>query len=123
MTAKPKSVSVRAVRLGISREPAFVAQAPVAQSAIRARPFATAAGLRLLDNLRCMTNIFWPYALYLCSQQAEWLAINFTCMKKTTAFSSLLLLGGLGSLSYLAAQLADLNLTFDLRGEDACHYC
>lgn len=44
-------------------------------------------------------------------------------MKKTTAFSSLLLLGGLGSLSYLAAQLADLNLTFDLRDEDAAHYC
>ncbi len=44
-------------------------------------------------------------------------------MKKTTAFSSLLLLGSLGSLSYLAAQLAALNLTFDLRDEDAAHYC
>ena len=44
-------------------------------------------------------------------------------MKKTTAFSSLLLFGGLGSLSYLAAQMASLSLTFDLRGEDVRHYC
>ncbi|WP_262904702.1 hypothetical protein [Hymenobacter lucidus] len=44
-------------------------------------------------------------------------------MKKTTAFSSLLLLGGLGSLGYLTAQLKDLNLHFDLRGEDQCYYC
>ena len=44
-------------------------------------------------------------------------------MKKTTALSSLLLLGGLGSLSYLAAQLAGLNLTFDLRDEEGYHYC
>ena|GEM_PF-903590 len=44
-------------------------------------------------------------------------------MKKTTAFSSLLLLGGFGSLSYLAAQLRDLNLDFSLQGEDASHYC
>lgn len=44
-------------------------------------------------------------------------------MKKTTAFSSLLLLGGFGSLSYLAAQLRDLNLDFSLQGEDASYYC
>jgi hypothetical protein len=44
-------------------------------------------------------------------------------MKKTTAFSSLLLLGGFGSLSFLAAQLRDLNLHFSLDGEDASHYC
>lgn len=44
-------------------------------------------------------------------------------MKKTTAFSSLFLLGSLGSLSYLAAQIAGLSLTFDLHGEDASHYC
>lgn len=44
-------------------------------------------------------------------------------MKKTTAFSSLLLFGGLSSLSYLAAQVAGLNLTFDLRGEETYHYC
>ena len=40
-------------------------------------------------------------------------------MKKTTAFSSLLLLGGL---SFLTAQLASLNLTFSLRGEEDHHY-
>jgi hypothetical protein len=40
-------------------------------------------------------------------------------MKKTTAFSSLLLLGGLG---FLTAQLAGLNLTFSLRGEEDHHY-
>ncbi|MFD1872815.1 hypothetical protein [Hymenobacter bucti] len=40
-------------------------------------------------------------------------------MKKTTAFSSLLLLGGLG---YLTARLATLNLTFSLRGEEDHHY-
>lgn len=44
-------------------------------------------------------------------------------MKKTTAFSSLLLLGGLGSFRYLSAQLKDLDLNFDLRGEDSCYYC
>ncbi len=40
-------------------------------------------------------------------------------MKKTTAFSSLLLLGGLG---YLTAKLAGLNLTFHLHGEENHHY-
>ncbi|WP_262908590.1 hypothetical protein [Hymenobacter translucens] len=44
-------------------------------------------------------------------------------MKKTTAFSSLLFLGGLGSLGYLTAQLADLDLRFDLRDEESCYYC
>ena len=44
-------------------------------------------------------------------------------MKKTTALSSLLLLGSLGSLGYLTAQLLKLNLHFDLRGEDQSHYC
>jgi len=43
-------------------------------------------------------------------------------MKKTTAFSSLLLLGSLGSLSYLTARLATLNLTFSLQGEEDHHY-
>jgi hypothetical protein len=44
-------------------------------------------------------------------------------MKKTTAFSfsSLLLLGGV---SYLAAKLADLDLTFFFDGDDDhTHYC
>ena len=43
-------------------------------------------------------------------------------MKKTTAlsFSSLLLLGGV---SYLAAKLADLDLTFFFDSEDQHHYC
>jgi hypothetical protein len=44
-------------------------------------------------------------------------------MKKTTAlsFSSLLLLGGV---SYLAAKLADLDLTFFFDGDDdQHHYC
>lgn len=41
-------------------------------------------------------------------------------MKKTTAFSSLLLLGSLG---YLAAQVASLTLTFDLRDEETSYYC
>ena len=40
-------------------------------------------------------------------------------MKKTTAISSLLLLGGLG---YLTAKLAGLNLTFSLQGEEDHHY-
>ncbi len=43
-------------------------------------------------------------------------------MKKTTAFSSLLLLGGLSSLGFLTAQLAGLNLTFSLHGEEDHHY-
>jgi hypothetical protein len=43
-------------------------------------------------------------------------------MKKTTAFSSLLLLGSLGSLGYLTARLATLNLTFSLQGEEDHHY-
>lgn len=44
-------------------------------------------------------------------------------MKKSTAFSSLLLLGGFGSLGLLAARLRTLNLHFSLAGEDAAHYC
>lgn len=44
-------------------------------------------------------------------------------MKKTTAFSSLLFLSSFGSLSYLAAQLRGLDLSFSLHGEDASHYC
>jgi len=48
--------------------------------------------------------------------------LSYTLMKKTTAFSSLLLLGGLGSLGFLTAQLAGLNLTFSLRGEEDHHY-
>ncbi len=43
-------------------------------------------------------------------------------MKKTTALSSLLLLGGLGSLRYLSTRLASLNLTFHLHGEENHHY-
>ncbi len=43
-------------------------------------------------------------------------------MKKTTALSSLLFLGGLGSLRYLSAQLASLNLTFSLHGEEDHYY-
>ncbi|WP_262903260.1 hypothetical protein [Hymenobacter psoromatis] len=43
-------------------------------------------------------------------------------MKKTTVLSSLLLLGGLGSLRYLSMRLASLNLTFHLHGEEDHHY-
>lgn len=43
-------------------------------------------------------------------------------MKKTTAFSSLLLLGGFGSLGLLAARLRSFDLHFSLRGEDAAYY-
>jgi len=43
--------------------------------------------------------------------------------KRTAAVSSLLVLGSLGSLSYLAAQVLDLNLYFDLRDEEDVHYC
>lgn len=43
-------------------------------------------------------------------------------MKKTIALSSLLLLGGLGSLGYLTSQLQNLDLRFDLRDEEACYY-
>ena len=43
-------------------------------------------------------------------------------MKKSTAFSSLLLLGSFGSLSYLAAQVFSLNLHFSLEGEEGHHY-
>ena len=47
---------------------------------------------------------------------------SFMLMKKTIAYSTLLLLGGLGSLGFLTAQLANLNLTFSLRGEEDHHY-
>ena len=40
--------------------------------------------------------------------------------KSTAAFSSLLLLGSFG---YLAAQLQDFNLFFDLRDEEELHFC
>lgn len=42
--------------------------------------------------------------------------------KRNAAISSLLVLGGLGSLSYLAAQVLDLNLFFDLRDEEELHF-
>ncbi|WBA42875.1 hypothetical protein [Hymenobacter canadensis] len=42
--------------------------------------------------------------------------------KRNTALSSLLVLGSLGSLSYLAAQVLDLNLFFDLRDEEELHF-
>lgn len=42
--------------------------------------------------------------------------------KSTAAFSSLLFLGGLGSLSYLATQVMDLNLYFDLRDGEELHF-
>jgi hypothetical protein len=56
---------------------------------------------------------------YLCPIANRLILMN---MKKINAFSSLLLLGGLGSLGYLTAKLADLNLTFSLRGEEDHHY-
>jgi hypothetical protein len=43
--------------------------------------------------------------------------------KSAAAVSSRLVLGGLGSLSYLAAQVLDLNLFFDLRDEEDLHFC
>lgn len=42
--------------------------------------------------------------------------------KRNAALSSLLVLGSLGSLSYLAAQVLDLNLFFDLRDEEELHF-
>ena len=53
---------------------------------------------------------------YLCTLANQ---LSLMIMKKTTALSSLLLLGGLG---YLTAQLAKLNLTFHLHGEEDHHY-
>ena len=45
-------------------------------------------------------------------------------MKKTTAITSLLLLGGFGSLGYWVAKLADLDLTFHFADDnDSQHYC
>ncbi|UYZ64212.1 hypothetical protein [Hymenobacter weizhouensis] len=43
--------------------------------------------------------------------------------KSTAAVSSLLFLGGLSSLGFLAAQVRNLNLFFDLRDEEEYHYC
>ncbi len=43
-------------------------------------------------------------------------------MKKSSILSSLLLLGGLGSLGYLTVQLTKLSLTFYLHGEEDHHY-
>ena len=60
--------------------------------------------------------LYFPYICFLISHLVT------TSMKKTTAFSSLLLLGGLGSLSYLTARLATLNLSFSLKGEEDHHY-
>ncbi len=57
-------------------------------------------------------RIFAPYSTFSA----------LVLMKKTTALSSLLFLGGLGSLRYLSAQLASLNLTFSLHGEEDHYY-
>ena len=43
-------------------------------------------------------------------------------MKKTTALTSLFLIGGLGTLRVLSTKLASLDLTFSLRGEQDYHY-
>jgi hypothetical protein len=43
-------------------------------------------------------------------------------MKKRSVLSSLLLLSGIGTLSYLTVQLAKLSLTFYLHGEEDHHY-
>lgn len=45
-----------------------------------------------------------------------------TMKNRTAAISSLLVLGGLGSLSYLMTQVIDLNLFFDLRDEEEMHF-
>jgi len=42
--------------------------------------------------------------------------------RSTVAMSSFLLLSSLGSLSYLAAQVRDLNLFFDLRDGEELHF-
>ena len=68
-----------------------------------------------------MHNIFGKVS-YICSR-INHQAISHSIMKKTTVFSlsSLLLLGGV---SYLAAKLADLDLTFFFTGDDDHHqYC
>ena len=68
-----------------------------------------------------MHNIFGKVS-YICIR-INHQAISRFIMKKTTAFSlsSLLLLGGVG---YLAAKLADLDLTFFFTGDDDHHqYC
>ena len=68
-----------------------------------------------------MHNIY-PAVSYLCTSICHQ-AICAIDMKKTTAFSfsSLLLLGGM---TYLAAKLADLDLTFFFHGDDDHqHYC
>jgi len=68
-----------------------------------------------------MHNIF-RWLSYICIR-INHQAISRIIMKKTTAFSfsSLLLLGGV---SYLAAKLAGLDLTFFFHGDDDHHqYC
>lgn len=44
-------------------------------------------------------------------------------MKKATAISSLFIFGGIGTLTYLFAKGLNLNLQFDLYGDDTHHYC
>lgn len=58
------------------------------------------------------------------TEQADLHPYTYIAMKKSTAtISSLLILGGLGSLSYLASQVLDLNLIFDLSDEEEMHFC
>ena len=68
-----------------------------------------------------MHNIY-PVVSYLCISNGYQVICSID-MKKTAAFSfsSLLLLGGV---TYLAAKLADLDLTFFFHGDDDHHqYC
>ena len=68
-----------------------------------------------------MHNIFPSFVVSLCRNKP--LGYFTHTMKKTTAFSlsSLLLLSGA---TYLAAKLADLDLTFYFHGDnDQHHYC
>ncbi|GAB2783504.1 hypothetical protein GCM10027175_22520 [Hymenobacter latericoloratus] len=71
-----------------------------------------------------MHNNFITHPYYLCIQQLDLHHSICLAMKKSAAaVSSLLFLGGLGSLGYLAAQVRDLNLFFDLRDEEELHFC
>lgn len=75
-------------------------------------------------NKLCKHNNFSALPYYLCIQQADPHLYRTIVMKKrTAAISSLLVLGGLGSLSYLTAQVLDLNLFFDLLDEEEMHFC
>lgn len=62
------------------------------------------------------------YSIFARNQLTIIMLPSITMKRSTVAVSSFLLLSSLGSLSFLASQVRDLNLFFDLRDGEELHF-